>query len=169
MKNNHTTFRNQNLFCSNCGGSFTIKFPIGIAEMNEKIKSFNLLHIDCEKTWEEPKANQSKDAKEKAMWWIANGSVGMSSKTMWNCLMGNKDFTVNHPYDPDDFSRCYKLLEVVPEWKSRVSELKALSKEWSLLADNWDTLTKMYEQNVAENWKNYESIGMYEFMETLIS
>ena len=52
-----------------------------------------------------------KSVKEKAMWWIANGETGMSSKTMWNCLIGNSNFPINHPYDPDDFSRCYKLLQ----------------------------------------------------------
>ncbi len=74
---------------------------------------------------------------KKAIWWIANGSVGASSKTMWNCLIGNEDFSINHPYDPDDFSRCWKLLEAVPEWKPELHKLKPLSRQWSNLVDNW--------------------------------
>ena len=163
-----TTIRNEKLFCLNCGGDFAINYPLPVDEMSKKMKAFDDLHIDCKPTWTEPKADQSKDIKEKAMWWIANGHVGMSSKTMWNCLIGNKDFPINHPYDPDDFSRCYKLLQAVPEWKNELHKLKPLSKAWSNLVDNWDKLTEMYEQNTKEQWKNSEKIGMYEFMQPLI-
>jgi len=97
---------------------------------------------------------------KKAIQWIATGEKGSSSMTMWNCLIGNKDFPVNHPCDPDDFSRCYKLLEAVPEWKAELHKLKTLSWPWSNLVDNWDKLTEMYEQNVQEQ--------MYELMEILI-
>ena len=166
----NTELRNSTLICLNCGGKYQIKLPIGIKEMTKKIDSFNSLHEGCEKTWEEPKVDQSKDVEEKAMWWIANGFVGMSSKTMWNCFMNITKFPINHPHDPDDFSRCYKLLEAVPEWKekSNMRKLKKLSEPWSNLVDNWDKLTEMYEKNVKENWENYKEIGMYEFMQTLI-
>lgn len=164
----HTTFRNESLFCLNCGGEHKLIYPIAIPEMTKKVEAFNELHKDCKPTWKEPQVNQEKSTYEKAMFWIANGETGMSSKTMWNCLLGNKKFPINHPYDPDDFKRCYKLLQTVPEWKPQLEKLKPLSKEWSNLVDNWDKLTEMYEQNVKDNWKNYKKIGMYEFMETLI-
>lgn len=165
-----TTIRNEKLFCENCGQEFPLKFPLAITEMNKKIKAFDTLHKDCEKTWVEPEADQSKDIEEKANWWITNGRVGMSSKTMWSCFMGVKDFKVNHPYDPDDFSRCYKLLEAVPEWKSPqyMQRLKRLSTAWSNLVDNWDKLTEMYELNVKNEWKNSKEIGMYQLMDKLI-
>lgn len=163
-----TTIRNQKLFCLNCGGEFSLpSMPVPVIEMSKKIKAFDDLHRDCPETWVEPKANQSNTTHQKAMWWINNGETGMSSKTMWNCFMGNKQFPVNHPYDPDDFKRCYKLLEAVPEWKNQMHRLKSLSPEWSALVDNWDKLTDMFEKNVREEWKNYKQIGMYEFMNTL--
>ncbi len=87
---------------------------------------------------------------------------------MFNCLIGNENFSISYPYDPDDFSRCYKLLEVVPEWKSELNKLKPLCQEWSNLIDNWDELTRMFEQNNKEQWKNYKKIGMYELMEKCI-
>ncbi len=137
--------------------------------MTKKIEAFNELHKECKKTWIEPKSDQSKNVKEKAMWWIANGHIGMSSKTMWLCLMGEKIERISHPYDPDDFSRCWKLLEAVPEWKLELNKLKPLSKAWSNLVDNWTKLTEMYELNTKEKWENSEKIGMYEFMQTLIN
>ncbi len=168
-KEPHTVIRNSNIFCLNCGSEYKIKYPLPINEMTLKIDAFNLLHNDCEKTWVEPISDQSKDLTEKAMWWISNGEKGLSSETMWNCLIGNKDFRVNHPSDPDDFKRCYKLLQAVPEWKSELHKLKPLSNAWNNLIDNWDKLTTMYELNVKTEWKDYKSIGMYEFMKTLIN
>jgi hypothetical protein len=165
----HTTFRNGKLFCLNCGGEFNLPYPVAVGEMTKKIKSFNALHKDCKKTWTEPIADQRKGIKEKAMWWIANGETGCSSKTMWSCFMGNNKYRIDHPYDPDDFSRCYKLLEAVPEWKSQLHRLKPLSKQWSNLVDNWDKLTDMFEENRKTNWKNSKQIGMYEFMQLLIA
>lgn len=164
----HTVFRNQCLFCLHCGGKEELKLPIGIDEMNKKIKEFNSVHGKCEKTWTEPNANMDDSVHERALWWIANGEVGMSSKTMWNCFMGSKKYPINYPSDPDDFKRCYKLLQAIPEWKDELHKLKPLSPKWSNLVDNWDTLTEMYERNVREDWKNYKEIGMYELMEKLI-
>jgi len=166
----HTTIRNEKLFCMNCGGEHALFYPIKIDDMTEKIESFNKLHKDCQKTWTEPQANQNKDIQERAMWWINNGETGSSSKTMWNCFLGNTNFSINHPYDPDDFKRCYKLLQAIPEWKTSqyMNKLSQLSTPWKNLVENWDKLTEMYEQNVKEEWKNYKKIGMYEFMKTLI-
>lgn len=164
-----TTIRNGKLFCLKCGGDSHLHLPLPIDEMCTQIREFDSLHKDCKQTWTEPQADQSKDVQQKAMWWIANGETGMSSKTMWNCLIGHKDFRINHPYDPADFSRCYKLLQAVPEWKTELHKLKPLSKEWSNLVDNWDKLTEMYELNHKENWKNYKKIGMHVLMQSLIN
>lgn len=163
------TIRNEKLFCTKCGGEFALIYPIAVNDVTKKINAFGELHKHCKQTWEEPISDQSKDVKEKAMWWIANGEHGMSSKTMWNCFIGNKNYPINHPYDPDDFSRCWKLLEAVPEWKTQLYKLQELSAPWDRLVENWDELTRMYEQNVKENWKNSKKIGMYELMEELIS
>lgn len=174
----HTEFRNDKLFCTHCGGEYKIKYPLPGLEftkkieafdsLQEKIEAFDSLHADCLPVWKEPEVDQSQAAKEKAMWWIANGRVGLSSKTMWECLMGQNPSRAYYPHDPDDFSRCYKLLQAVPEWKNELNKLKPLSRQWTNLVDHWDKLTEMYEQNVKEEWKNAERIGMYKFMETLV-
>lgn len=160
-------YRNEKLFCTKCGESYSINFPIGITEMNDKTKAFETLHADCKQTWTEPVADMTKSIEERAEWWLINGETGLSSKAMLNCFLG-KSFRVDYPHDPDDFKRCYKLLQVIPEWKSQLYRLKRMSDSWSQLVDNWDKLTQMYEQNVQEEWKNYQEIGMYEFMESLL-
>jgi hypothetical protein len=167
-KVDHTTIRNSNLFCTHCGRTQVITYPIEIPMMTAMINAFNEIHKSCPPTWKEPVVDQVKSVEEKARWWISNGRVGQSSRTMWNCLIGNKHFEVNHPYDPDDFSRCYILLETVPEWKVDLHKLKTLSPVWSNLVDNWAKLTEMYEENKRTDWKNKKQIGMYDFMQTLI-
>jgi len=163
-----TTIRNKNLFCLNCGGEFALQYPIPVDELSKKIKAFDILHKDCKPTWKEPEADQSKSGHEKAIWWIQNGERGMSSDAMWYCFMGVPQSTA-HPYDPDDFKRCWKLLEAVPEWKNELHKLKTLSKVWINLVDNWDKLTDMYEKNCENNWENHKEIGMYEFMQECIN
>ena len=162
-----TTIRNGNLFCANCGGEYRMQYPMPVSESAKKMKAFDELHQDCEKTWVEPSADQSAGVKEKAMWWIANGETGLSSKTMWRCFMGQKDERICHPSDPDDFKRCYKLLRAVPEWKKEMRKLVGLSDVWRQLVDNWDKLTEMYEENERTDWKECKRIGMYEFMKKL--
>lgn len=164
----NTTIRNEKLFCLNCGGEYKLIYPIAVDLMTKKIASFNELHADCKAIWEEPKADQSQSIGQKLDWWISNGQVGASSKTMWCCFKGQTNFSISHPYDPDDFSRCYRLLESVPELKKELHRLKPLSQSWSNLVDNWDKLTEMFEQNEKEQWENASKIGMYQFMQKLI-
>lgn len=165
-----TGFRNGELFCFNCGGSFKINYPQPVDIASKSMKSFAALHENCEKTWSEPVVDsKGKTEKENADWWLINGEHGISSETMFKYLDG-RDITRGKectPSDPDDFKRCYKLLQAVPQWKSQLHKMKAVSPVWEKLVDNWDKLTEMYEQNVRENWKNYKKIGMYEFMESL--
>lgn len=167
-KNEHTTIRNEKLFCFNCGGDFPLQLPLAVDVMTKKMSAFKDLHENCLPIWKEPIADQSKDVEQKALWWISNGQVGLSSKTMWQHFINQPVVRLNHPHDPDDFSRCYKLLKAVPEWKLRILELSERSTAWKNLAENWEKLTDMYEQNVKEDWVNCEKIGMYQFMQTLI-
>lgn len=162
-----TGIRNGNLFCFNCGASFDMHLPQPVSMTTAMMKQFSKDHRKCKKTWTEQDAPKEQTGLQRANWWIANGETGMSSKTMWNYFMGNRGFEINHPHDPDDFKRCHKLLQAVPEWRGRMDELRGLSHAWSNLVDNWGKLTKMYEQNVAEDWKNYKKVGMYEFMQEL--
>ena len=157
--------RNENLFCEKCGGEYKITYPIGIDEMSKTMKVFAGIHKDCEQTWTEPKPDQTESIKEKANFWMANGEHGMSSKSMWFFFMGVCDNRISYPYDPDDFSRCYKLLEMVPEWKIRLPELKTLSRQWSNLVDNWDELNRLYEDMKV----NHKANGMYELMQKCIT
>lgn len=166
-----TVIRNEKLFCNNCGGSFALNLPIGVNEMTQKIKAFELLHKDCPKTWQEPTTAIGDDIDAKINFWIQHGERGISSETIVEVLTGRKlvKYYKSHPHDPDDFSRCYKLLKMIPELKDSLPLMKSQSKAWSNLVDNWDRLTEMYEENVRTQWKNAKQIGMYELMQECIN
>jgi len=165
------TIRNNELFCLNCGQSYKLQYPIPVIELSKKIKAFDVLHENCPKTWEEPKVDQSKSIEEKAFFWFQNGERGASSETIWFCCMNKEVKRVCYPYDPDDFKRCYKLFQAVPEWRTDLymQKIAMLCPEWKNLIDNWQRLTEMYEENVRDNWKNHKKIGMYELMKQCIT
>ncbi|MEN6532318.1 MAG: hypothetical protein ABFD89_01560 [Bryobacteraceae bacterium] len=83
--------------------------------------------------------------------WLASDDTGLSSRCMARTLwpsagipeerhFGNK----SHPLDPDDFGRCHRFLEAVPEAKARIGEMSAVSKQWAGLVAAWDELTALY-------------------------
>jgi len=58
--------------------------------------------------------------------WIVAGDTGISSRVIWAVMMGvSLDVMprVDVPHDPPDFGRCYRLLEVMPEWRDRLGEV----------------------------------------------
>lgn len=88
--------------------------------------------------------------------WIHGGERGTSSNTIVEFMEGLPPGTMsgnscfgNHPHDPSDLARCIKLLIHVPEYRDRLSEMKAVSKVWSALVDNWQELERMYFEAVA--------------------
>jgi hypothetical protein len=98
--------------------------------------------------------------------WIVNGRVGISSKTMWAVLQGI-EYTGDKPYDPDDFSRCYKFVKQCNIADQDLQKISRTLPYWKPYIDNWQKLTEMYEQNDRENWVNSKKIRMYEFMQEL--
>lgn len=166
-------FRNGELFCFNCGSSQALPLPLDVRLAAEWMKGFAKVHEDCEKTWVEPKADPALDysetaIKQNAYWWLRNGERGMSSETMFYYFTGNRvGKNETTPSDPDDFRRCYLLLEAVPQWKTQLDKLRKGGEVWCKLVENWDKLTEMMEQNIREDWKNYKKVGMYELMKSL--
>lgn len=83
--------------------------------------------------------------------WLANGERGLSSNTIATKLSGidcrwdgyGKTF-YSHPSDPADFKRCMKLLNQVPEFRTKLHEMKEVSDVWSKLVDNWDEFERLY-------------------------
>jgi len=79
--------------------------------------------------------------------WLASDDTGLSSKFMaWKLCQGAPMARYAHPHDPDDFGRCYRFLESVPEVKERLGMMSVESDDWAALVDNWVELVILYEE-----------------------
>ncbi len=170
-KSSHVGFRNGALFCFHCGSSFNMQLPTPVSMATAMMTQFEKDHRKCKKTWTEPvAAPNGKSEQENALWWCLNGEHGMSSKSIYNelsrglgCPQLGNDRTAA-PHDPDDFRRCYLLLEAVPQWKSRLDELRKLSPIWSKLVDHWPRMTELIEQ--AMKSESGEAAELYDLIQS---
>lgn len=76
--------------------------------------------------------------------WLLGNDTGTSSKTILSVMQGLEFKYHDVPYDAGDFGRCHRLLEIFPEWKSKLNEVSKKYKEWGPLVAAWDELTAMY-------------------------
>jgi hypothetical protein len=80
--------------------------------------------------------------------WAVYGS-GIPAHTVWAHMMEVKDFHVAAPEDPQDIKDILRLLESVPEWKTRLHWLAPLSDAWMKLAPEWPALLE-YPTHIAK-------------------
>jgi hypothetical protein len=77
--------------------------------------------------------------------WISGWDRGISSETIFHVMTGRPMLgRVGVPHDPDDFGRCYRLLEKFPGWKQRIREVAEQYPEWARIVEHWDWLSAMY-------------------------
>jgi hypothetical protein len=82
--------------------------------------------------------------------WLNGCDTGISSRAIFALMTGRHDVArgwgTDHPHDPDDFGRCHRLLKKFPAWRARIWEMGALSSEWAQLANHWDELEALFEE-----------------------
>jgi hypothetical protein len=114
--------------------------------------------------------------------WFIHGRTGISSRVIWCVMNGRKPERGafgGHPHDPDDFSRCYLLLQRNPTWRINMDKLRSLSREWNALVEHWDELEGLFlaifggtfSQQDYDNRKQYDksaSERMYTRMREII-
>ena len=91
------------------------------------------------------KRNSGKSAEDA---WLFGADTGMSSKTIFGIMTGKSVGEGSFPWDPDDFGRCYRLLARFPAWRARLPEVVKKYPRWSGLVENWDQLTRLYEEEL---------------------
>jgi hypothetical protein len=167
----HVSFRNGKLFCYHCGRSFDMQYPQKVSFVTAILKEYANAHADCPKTWTEPPPPADLNEIDRALWWFTdeNGERGMSSEAIWYVMTRTlqvervishdphaeqrltmcrikiieEGHSGAHPHDPDDLHRCYKLLQIIPEWKNKMHEMKSVSAVWGKLVENWDVLIEL--------------------------
>lgn len=76
--------------------------------------------------------------------WLRCDDVGLSSEYMARRLTGYGVARYSHPYDADDFGRCLRMLDAVPELKGRVGEMADASDIWCRLVSVWNEAAEKY-------------------------
>lgn len=99
------------------------------------------------------------DERQRANLWMVRGLIGSSSKRIWAHMTGTiiEGNTADYPYDPDDLNRCLLLLEVVPEWKPRMSEMAAHGPVWAALSARWEEISQCFIDEVGINWSKADT------------
>lgn len=88
--------------------------------------------------------------KTKMLQWIGTHHVGISSRTMWCALMGvaNSETPTysgfDAPYDWDDFSRCYDLVQYGEVTKEELQKVVEAFPYYKPIIDRWDELVEAY-------------------------
>ena len=101
--------------------------------------------------------------------WLANGRVGLSSKTMAMTALGVPVAEVNHPHDPDDLNRCLLLLKAAPVVREAFPKIAALSPVWAALIKRWDDIEASFFAECGLDWcKSTNGRATYALMRRVI-
>jgi len=80
--------------------------------------------------------------------WLAGNDTGISSQTIHDVLRGRPPCPTwgwRAPWDADDFGRCARLIDLIPEWEARMHEVGDACREWRPIADRWGELKALYD------------------------
>jgi UTP:GlnB (protein PII) uridylyltransferase len=98
------------------------------------------------------------EMQRRTVWWLANGHVGMSSKTMALWLaFGEPTQDRSHPHDPDDLDRCLYLLKAVPQLRQVLPRMAEVSPVWAALVARWDDIERSFLDEVGLGWSHGHS------------
>jgi len=82
----------------------------------------------------------------RAWWWIENGDVGTSSKTFYGVFVGSLNERPDVPHDPEDFNRCRKLFDLIPEWRAEISKVTNFYPWLAPFVDHWDEMDRLFDE-----------------------
>lgn len=112
-----------------------------------------------------------KAAGDRELEWLFGTDTGTSSLTIFSVLSsahGHRALTGSRqagvPHDPDDFGRCHRLLERIPEWRSRLPEVAARHKDWAPLVERWGDLESLWREESPRG----KAPRLYDLMQALL-
>lgn len=79
--------------------------------------------------------------------WLWGSDTGTSSLTIAEVMTGRKFLERRcHPWDSGGFGRCLRLVDRMPGWRERLSEVAVLSSSWAAIVGAWDELEQLYNE-----------------------
>lgn len=133
--------------CTRCGEGLKITLPQPIPILVAAMDAFGKMHRDC-------KPQIVELSKVENPWqWMESRDTGVSSATIWSIMMSSPSpcGRYDHPYDPDDFGRCYRLLHLFPDWEKRLPEVAERFSFWTPFVREWSSLAALYEREHASH------------------
>src|SRR5579875_1707260 len=85
---------------------------------------------------------------ERAAEWLLSDDTGLSSMAIVARMLGARHGHFPYPHDPSDLGRCLRLLERIPEWRARLTDMTACSESWARLIEVWDELEALYREEL---------------------
>ncbi len=67
----------------------------------------------------------------------------------------------DYPYDPDDFSRCRKLLDLFQEWRKDIGQVSSVYPWMAPFISRWDEMDRLWD----EESPAHECPKLYELMQ----
>lgn len=91
--------------------------------------------------------------------WLTSRDTGISSEAILAVMTGfdPSDRNLDAPYDPSDLGRCLRLLEIFPEWKSRIPEMAKAGPRWAIAVSCWGEISRSMEEEVGIDWSKGKS------------
>ncbi len=134
------------MLCEHCGDREELKLPMRADFAVAIMQTWTKAHRRCPKR-EGVSAFRFAGSLDR---WPESDDTGLSSRAIWEHfrLGFARMREPHHPWDPSDFGRCYRLLALAPEWRTRMPEMAKYGKVWERLAVCWDELTTLYEAEV---------------------
>lgn len=147
-RSNHVVFGHNSLRCLNCGEEMPFQTPIGINSLVGLTDGFAKDH--------EFHTEQTEKARRRFVFatadeWRQCWDTGISSATIWSAILKRPTFFSRFgvPHDPDDFSRCYRLVDKLG-WRDRLPEVAAAHPEWAPFVEAWDILVGLYKEEESQ-------------------
>lgn len=104
---------------------------------------------------------------QRAINWIVGDDTGLSSEAIWAhmmCASEEEHRRSNYPSDPADLGRCLRLLELIPEWRGRIQEMRIYSPGWAGLCERWDDIVAMMDEEVGIDWSKNKGGAVRTYM-----
>lgn len=136
--------------CLHCGVREDIAMPIRTEVYLFTIKSFEKLHAECEDRGDNAIVKPASLAD-----WYRSPFCGISSATIAHVLGGGRLIGsvgfgspdgADAPYDPADFERCRRVVDMFPGWRARLGEVADRYPIWRGIVDAWDELVALLDE-----------------------
>lgn len=89
--------------------------------------------------------------------WYHKGNISFATSSLCEALIFNHAYLLSYcPYDAEDFAKCQKLLEEIPELKLRLNSIQNLNrsggyyvpeKVWIKIVTHWNQIVEMSPEN----------------------